>query len=242
MKIGRAVDQRSIKIEHDAGSLGSGHGFPFLPVWARVHGAKKDYNFITDLLNGADSVRNTSNQSEIIAMLLPKKTVKQVAVLPIILADGGVEVMLLTSRRRGRWVLPKGWSRSGEAMSVTASAEAFEESGIAGLIASHPVGHYTYEKRMRGGYSVISDVSVYPMLVDHHLIDWPERGERDLRWFPIGKAAEKIDDEEAAAMLRGLSDTTAEEIARWFTDDVTEAPDPMQPRSFARTLAETLGI
>lgn len=42
---------------------------------------------------------------------------------------GKVEVLLITSRGTGRWVLPKGWLDGGENVAQAAAREAWEEAG-----------------------------------------------------------------------------------------------------------------
>jgi 8-oxo-dGTP pyrophosphatase MutT (NUDIX family) len=41
-------------------------------------------------------------------------------------ADFGVEVMLVTSRDTGRWVIPKGWPKGRKAPHASAAREALE--------------------------------------------------------------------------------------------------------------------
>src|SRR5579864_7278170 len=48
--------------------------------------------------------------------------------------DGGVEVLLITSRETHRWVIPKGWPIKGKSAWKSAAREAFEEAGIQGKI------------------------------------------------------------------------------------------------------------
>ncbi|MEN9850080.1 MAG: hypothetical protein RL128_243, partial [Pseudomonadota bacterium] len=48
---------------------------------------------------------------------------------------GKVEVLLITSRDTGRWVIPKGWPIDGLAPAQTAAREAWEEAGVEGDIA-----------------------------------------------------------------------------------------------------------
>ena len=43
---------------------------------------------------------------------------------------GKVEVLLITSRDTGRWVIPKGWPIDGLAPAQTAAREAWEEAGV----------------------------------------------------------------------------------------------------------------
>ena len=54
----------------------------------------------------------------------------QVAALPWRRSSKGVEIMLVTSRGSGRWILPKGWPEAGEALWDAAAREADEEAGI----------------------------------------------------------------------------------------------------------------
>ena len=45
-----------------------------------------------------------------------------------------VEVLLITSRDTGRWVIPKGWPMQGLSDAEAASIEAWEEAGVRGDI------------------------------------------------------------------------------------------------------------
>ena len=59
------------------------------------------------------------------------KPLKQVAALPFrIGADGRIEVLLITSRDTGRWIIPKGWPMIGRKAHRAAEREAFEEAGV----------------------------------------------------------------------------------------------------------------
>ena len=62
--------------------------------------------------------------------------------------DGGgrIEVMLITSRDTGRWVLPKGWPEGPEEFRDAAAREAKEEAGISGAVSRYELGHYSYLK------------------------------------------------------------------------------------------------
>ena len=52
----------------------------------------------------------------------------QVAALPWRIGERGVEIMLITSRDTGRWVLPKGWPEAREPLCEAAAREASEEA------------------------------------------------------------------------------------------------------------------
>jgi 8-oxo-dGTP pyrophosphatase MutT (NUDIX family) len=62
---------------------------------------------------------------------------RQYAAIPIrLVARGQVEVMLMTSRGTGRWVIPKGWPMRHRTPAGTACREAYEEAGITGHLWS----------------------------------------------------------------------------------------------------------
>ena len=72
----------------------------------------------------------------------------QVAALPFRVRQGVPEVMLITSRETGRWVVPKGWPQKGRAPHAVAAREAYEEAGLVGFIEKRRVGTYRYAKRL----------------------------------------------------------------------------------------------
>jgi ADP-ribose pyrophosphatase YjhB (NUDIX family) len=57
----------------------------------------------------------------------------QVAALPWREGKHGLEIMLITSRDTGRWVLPKGWPEAREPLCDAAAREAGEEAGLRGF-------------------------------------------------------------------------------------------------------------
>lgn len=137
-------------------------------------------------------------------MFINRKSVQQVATLPFVLPNTGLEVLLITSRRRKRWVVPKGWPSKGLSFPEAAETEAAEEAGLAGIVHKEPVGSYRYRKRMHAGYDVPCHVFVYPMVVLEHRLDWPERGERTFRWCSLGEAAELVGDADLGGLLSKL--------------------------------------
>ena len=116
----------------------------------------------------------------------------QVAALPWRKTKRGVEVMLVTSRDTGRWVLPKGWPEFGEQFCEAAAREAGEEAGLKGAISTHEAGRYYYSKGLAGGDSVRCEVLVYALEVDGVAGKWKEKGQRKRKWFTPAKAAEIV--------------------------------------------------
>ena len=68
----------------------------------------------------------------------------QVAALPFrYVAPGSLEVLIITSRETGRFIIPKGWPMKGRADPEAAAIEAREEAGVVGKINRKPIGRYT---------------------------------------------------------------------------------------------------
>jgi uncharacterized protein len=109
--------------------------------------------------------------------------------------------LLITSRETKRWVLPKGNLIKGLSAHQAAEHEAFEEAGITGAACPTPLGHYPYRKRRKNGSSLMVDVTVFPLLVTGEAEDWPERDEREARWFPLSEAAAAVEEPELSALI-----------------------------------------
>lgn len=130
--------------------------------------------------------------------------VMQTGALPWRLKKGHKpEVLLVTARRSGRWTIPKGWPMLGKSMADAAAIEAFEEAGIKGIVRKNPLGSFRHTKRSWLG-NVEVDVLVHPFAVEVELEDWPERGQRERRWFPLKEAASVVESGELQALLVGL--------------------------------------
>jgi 8-oxo-dGTP pyrophosphatase MutT (NUDIX family) len=133
--------------------------------------------------------------------------IRQCAALPCKTGEDGTMVMLVTSRERGRWVLPKGWMKKRLTGAQLAALEAYEEAGLVGKVTRRSIGSYNYHKRMGDGSIVACDVDVFPMRVAELLDDWPERAERQRRWFTLSEAADAVEEPDLAQLLRGLDGT-----------------------------------
>lgn len=135
---------------------------------------------------------------------------QQVGVLPWrIRRDGKPMILLITSRRQGRWIVPKGWPMEGRSLVGAASREAFEEAGIVGDIGPTPMIEYRYMKALDDGSQVPCRVTVFGMNVRGTLSHWREKAQRQRRWFSLDAAADRLDDEELAAFVRTLDATLA---------------------------------
>jgi 8-oxo-dGTP pyrophosphatase MutT (NUDIX family) len=130
---------------------------------------------------------------------------RQYAALPCRMAETGrLEVMMVTSRDTGRWVLPKGWPIKRLGGAGSAEREAFEEAGIQGTIHAGPLGCYVYDKRLDSGVTRAVWVDVFRLDVTDELEDWPERAQRRRRWFTPAEAAALVGEPALAALLQTL--------------------------------------
>jgi 8-oxo-dGTP pyrophosphatase MutT (NUDIX family) len=128
---------------------------------------------------------------------------RQVGALPIRLVDGAPEVLLLTSRERKRWVIPKGWPMKGKKNWAAAAQEAKEEAGVIGRTEKKPVGEFLYFKRQAAHFDLVQ-VEVYVLHYEKRLHAYREKGQRQARWFSPGDAAEMVDEPGLAGLLREL--------------------------------------
>lgn len=115
---------------------------------------------------------------------------------------GKTEVLLITSRGTGRWILPKGWPMTGLTPAEAAMQEAWEEAGVEGEVEDQCLGLYSYLKIVEDGPDLPCVVMVYPVGVKSLARDFPELKERKRKWFSPKKAAERVAEPELARMLR----------------------------------------
>lgn len=117
--------------------------------------------------------------------------------LPYRLNGDICEVLLVTSRRKGKWILPKGKIEPGETASQRAATEAFEEAGVLGMVSKHPLGT-----------SAMSDPSrakVYALKVETELDRWPEMALRKRAWFSLSEARTVLQDAQLQSALKAFA-------------------------------------
>lgn len=106
-----------------------------------------------------------------------------------------VEVCLITSRTRKRWIIPKGWPMNKATPASAAATEAFEEAGVSGEAIDLCLGVYSYSKPQKVDNAPIITM-VYPVHVTHVHSKWPEKHERRRKWLSPRKAAKKLTEPE----------------------------------------------
>ena len=130
----------------------------------------------------------------------------QVAALPFRFLDGtggSVEVLLITSFRSRRWIIPKGDVDGAMTPQSAAEKEALEEAGVRGQIGESAIGSFCYNKERNGSTREML-VDVFPLEVSEELTDWEEMNARERRWLPIAAAAAAVEQPGLEAILKGF--------------------------------------
>ncbi|MDH3717494.1 MAG: NUDIX hydrolase [Planctomycetota bacterium] len=113
--------------------------------------------------------------------------IDQVSVVPFRWRTGELEVCLITSIRRGRWLFPKGIIDPGETYIEAGLKEAHEEAGLRGQIVGQPIGHYEYAK-----WGTTLNVTVSLLEVDTTEDEWEEADVRQRRWVTVPEAEQML--------------------------------------------------
>lgn len=116
--------------------------------------------------------------------------------------DKKVQILIITSRGRGRWIIPKGWPMDGQTPGEAALQEAWEEAGVIGRADSRPLGLYSYTKIVRGAPDLPCVAMVYGVRVKSLAKTWPEAHERKRKWVSRKKAAALVSEPELSRILR----------------------------------------
>nr|WP_255014356.1 NUDIX hydrolase [Roseovarius sp. M141] len=114
---------------------------------------------------------------------------------------GKPEVLLITSRGSGRWIVPKGWPVDCKTPMQSAEIEAWEEAGVRGRIYSRCLGLYHYHKSVPDSAGLPCVAMLYALKVQEIASDFPEAGQRKRRWLRPKKAAALVDEPELAHMI-----------------------------------------
>lgn len=111
----------------------------------------------------------------------------QSGIIPYRLRDGQIEVLLITSNTRGRWIIPKGNVEPDLSSRDSARKEAYEEAGVRGRVNPVPLGSYQHDARPEPLL-----VEVYVMEVETVLPRWPEADSRERQWMPLNDASKRV--------------------------------------------------
>jgi 8-oxo-dGTP pyrophosphatase MutT (NUDIX family) len=126
---------------------------------------------------------------------------------------GTLEVLLMTSRDTGRWVIPKGWPMARKCAYEVAAQEAFEEAGVQGKVETESLGHYSYRKVLRDGMKVTCKVQVYALEVNSIAKNFKEKGERVVEWVSCDEAVKRVQEPELRDLFLAFQQRTSEKLS-----------------------------
>jgi len=127
---------------------------------------------------------------------------RQAGAMPYALVEGRMAFLLITSRRSGKWIFPKGAIEPGLTPWQSAAMEALEEAGVSGEIDSNPVG--SYRASTGGDGATLVDVDLYPLLVVEQHQDWRERDQRLRHWVTLSEARRLLADQSLGRLAARL--------------------------------------
>ena len=124
----------------------------------------------------------------------------QSAIIPYRLEEGKLEILLITSIRKKKWIIPKGFIEFNLSAFESAKKEAFEEAGVIGTNETIELGSFTIKK-----YGGRTNIVVYSMEVEKFKDDYPEKNLRKRKWYSVEEAIETISIPEVIKMIETLA-------------------------------------
>jgi len=123
----------------------------------------------------------------------------QSGVIPYRKTKDGLEVLLITSLKKKKWVIPKGFIEFNLTPFESAKKEAYEEAGVIGSNETIELGYFGNQKSIG-----ICHVKVYAMEVIEMLDEYPEMIQRKRKWFKIQEASAAVEVKEISDMITAL--------------------------------------
>ncbi len=132
----------------------------------------------------------------------------QFAALVYRIKGGEIQFLLITSRRSGRWIIPKGWPMLGMTPAASAAQEAWEEAGVIGNASDVCLGLYSYYKQRDKSKKEVTLpclAMVYPVKAKTLKKNYPEVGQRQRKWVSRKKAAKLVQEPELAQIIKSFN-------------------------------------
>ena len=129
-----------------------------------------------------------------------KHNILQVAVIPFRRQRGGLQILLISARRRKHWTVPKGYHHGDHALTEIAAKKAWKEAGVQGKISQSVLGTYRYRKKRHYCF-----VYVYPMEV-HSIANKWQQDKRKRKWVAVEDAVYEISEPELSRIAQSLPD------------------------------------
>ena len=125
------------------------------------------------------------------------KIEKQSGVIPYRVRDGEIEVLLISTRKRKKWVILKGGIPKMMTSPDSAVKEAWSEAGVVGGVNDNLPRTYKYRKQGK-----IYSVEVFLLRVEAELSDWLEASTRVRQWLDVSSATGQVKPEALKRLLK----------------------------------------
>ena len=122
---------------------------------------------------------------------------------------GDIEVLLVTSRGKGNWSLPKGKVKPGKTAAISAQEEVYEEAGAQGTIDQPLVTRCEFPLIESGEGMAIEHMQIFSLEVEALLPTWPEMFQRQRRWVILEEAAKAVKGAHFRSALRKFASIMA---------------------------------
>jgi len=126
---------------------------------------------------------------------------EQSAIIPYKIEEGELQILLITSIRQKKWIVPKGFIEFNLSPFESAKKEAFEEAGVIGTNETFELGAFNLNK-----YGGLTKIIVYSMEVEKYRDNYPEKNLRKRKWFSAKEAIETVSIPEVGEMIKTLEE------------------------------------
>jgi 8-oxo-dGTP pyrophosphatase MutT (NUDIX family) len=125
----------------------------------------------------------------------------QSGVIPYRKKSGELQILLITSIKKKKWIVPKGYIEFNLSPFESAKKEAYEEAGVIGANETIELGSFEMNRSMGHCY-----IKIFSMEVIEVLEEYPEKNMRKRKWFSVKEAADKISISETSPMILSLNE------------------------------------
>lgn len=113
-----------------------------------------------------------------------------------------ISILLISSRRSGRWIIPKGWKLDKFNNRKSAALEAWEEAGVQGRVSNRSVGVYFYRKKKTEDTYFTCQVKVFSLQVMKMKKNFPEKNQRKQIWVTPAEAIPLLMEPELKELIK----------------------------------------
>lgn len=125
----------------------------------------------------------------------------QSGVIPYRKRSGELQILLITSVKKKKWIIPKGYIEFNLSPFESAKKEAYEEAGVIGANETVELGSFIMNRSI--GHC---NIKIFSMEVVEVLDEYPEKDVRKRKWFSLKEAADSVSIPEASSMILSLNE------------------------------------